>query len=56
AENPPASPSSDWRYTIQTIAMERRLIPVNKSQYKFRKELGAGAFGSVYSARRISDS
>ncbi|CAM4760791.1 unnamed protein product [Rotaria magnacalcarata] len=55
AENPPASPSSDWRYTIQTIAMERRLIPVNKSQYKFRKELGAGAFGSVYSARRISD-
>ncbi|CAF3473112.1 unnamed protein product [Rotaria socialis] len=55
AGNPPASLPSDWRYTIQTVVMERRLVPVNKDQYKFHAELGAGAFGSVYSARRISD-
>ncbi len=29
---------------------------INKDQYKFGKELGAGAFGCVYSARHVPDS
>jgi hypothetical protein len=47
---------SDWRYTIRTIAIERRTVTINKEQYRFGKELGSGAFGAVYSARRVLDS
>jgi serine/threonine protein kinase len=45
-----------WRYTIQTIELERRLINVNKDQYKIGKRLGSGAFGAVYSAKNTRDS
>ena len=45
----------DWRYTIRQISMENRTININKEPYVFKKELGAGAFGCVYSARRVND-
>jgi hypothetical protein len=48
--------SNDWRFTIRNMSMERRAIMINKDQYKFGKELGAGAFGCVYSARHVPDS
>jgi hypothetical protein len=47
---------SDWRFTIRNLSMERRAITINKDQYKFGKELGSGAFGSVYSVRHVPDS
>jgi len=31
-------------------------VTINKEQYRFGKELGSGAFGAVYSARRVLDS
>jgi hypothetical protein len=31
-------------------------VTINQEQYKFGKELGSGAFGAVYTARRLSDS
>jgi len=31
-------------------------VTINQEQYKFGKELGSGAFGAVYSARRVPDS
>ncbi|CAF4273888.1 unnamed protein product, partial [Rotaria socialis] len=54
AGNPPASLPSDWRYTIQTVVMERRLVPVNKDQYKFHAELGAGAFDKPVAIKVVS--
>ena len=48
--------SDNWRFTFRTIAIERRTLPINKDQYQFGKELGSGAFGAVYSARKMSDS
>lgn len=38
------------------MALEGRALQVNKGQYKFGHELGSGAFGTVYSARRVPDS
>lgn len=55
-ENQAAALPTGWRYTIQTLVMEKRIFSINKEQYQFSRELGSGAFGSVYSARRISDS
>lgn len=46
---------TDWRYTIQSIVMDHRLIKINEDSYKFTRELGSGAFGSVYSARNSAD-
>jgi len=46
---------TDWRYTIQSIVMDSRLIKINESHYKFSRELGTGAFGAVYAARRTTD-
>ena len=46
----------DWRYTIRTISIEDRTLTIDKDQYRFGKELGAGAFGSVYAAQRVADS
>ncbi len=48
--------ASGWRFTIRTISIERRVIPINNDQYKFGRELGSGAFGAVYSARHVPDS
>ena len=46
----------DWRFTIRNISIENRVLTVNKDQYLFKKELGSGAFGCVYSARHLPDS
>lgn len=35
--------------------MENRTLNINKEPYLFRKELGSGAFGCVFSARRTTD-
>lgn len=45
----------DWRYTIRTMTMENRTLNINKEPYLFRKELGSGAFGCVFAARRTTD-
>ncbi|CAF3918519.1 unnamed protein product [Rotaria sp. Silwood2] len=55
AENQLVPLPDDWRYTIQNMMLEGRIIPIHKDNYKFRKEVGSGAFGSVYSARRVSN-
>ncbi|UJR29125.1 hypothetical protein I4U23_010339 [Adineta vaga] len=55
-ENPaPAALQSNWRHALQNLELEGRELSINKGQYKFGHELGSGAFGTVYSARRLED-
>ncbi len=43
-----------WR--IINIELNKRVININKIKYKFgNHELGRGAFGTVYPARRTTD-
>ncbi|CAF3439316.1 unnamed protein product [Rotaria sp. Silwood1] len=51
AENQP----NGWYYIIKTIMLEGRRVPIHKDHYKFRKVVGSGAFGAVYSARCVSN-
>ena len=44
------------RYTIRTVNIENRMLTIDREQYRFGRELGSGAFGSVYAAQRASDS
>ncbi|CAF1555552.1 unnamed protein product [Adineta ricciae] len=46
---------SNCRKTIENLALQGRALPINRGQYKFGHELGSGAFGTVYSARRVQD-
>ena len=51
-----ASPADNWRFVIKTMSLENRALKINRDHYNFSKELGEGAFGSVYSARQLSNS
>jgi hypothetical protein len=43
-----------WKVT--NIDLNRKLIKINQTSYKFgRHQLGHGAFGTVYPARRMTD-
>jgi len=43
-----------WKVT--SIDLNRKLIKINQTSYTFgRHQLGHGAFGTVYPARRMTD-
>ncbi|UJR20564.1 hypothetical protein I4U23_023690 [Adineta vaga] len=43
------------RFTIVSIPLERTILPINGYEYNFDQKLGHGAYGAVYSARRMID-
>jgi serine/threonine protein kinase len=46
---------NDWRYTVRRRPIVNETVTIHKTQYRFDKKLGQGAFGSVYAARRLTD-